>query len=71
MRSPERGLARWQDRLRKPWWVFGHGCNCNRDTLAAIERSALEVERFERGELPKAVPLVRPLLRGVARAAGP
>lgn len=69
VRSPEPGLARWQDRLHKPWWVFGHGCNCNRDTLSAIERSPLEVERFERGELPKAVPLVRPLLRGSARAA--
>ena len=70
VRSPEPGLARWQDRLEKPWWVFGHGCHCNRDTLATIERSPLEVERFDRGEVPKAPPLVRPLLRGSARAAG-
>ena len=69
VRSPqEDNLARWQDRLRGPWWVFGHGCNCNRDTLAAIEASPLDLERHERGELPKAVPLVRPMVRGVARA---
>ena len=70
VRSPqEDGLARWQDRLHGPWWVFGQGCHCNRDTLAAIEACPLELERFDRGELPKAVPLVRPMLRGVARSA--
>ena len=67
VRSPEPGLARWQDRLHRPWRLFGDGCNCNRDTLATLEASPLTVERSERGSLPKAVPLVRPLLRGAAR----
>lgn len=31
-----------------------------------IERSALEVERLERGEMPKALPSVRPTIRGSA-----
>jgi ubiquinone/menaquinone biosynthesis C-methylase UbiE len=67
VRADDPKLARWQDRLHGPWYLFGDGCNCNRDTLAAIEASPLTVERSERGSLPKAVPLVRPLLRGAAR----
>jgi ubiquinone/menaquinone biosynthesis C-methylase UbiE len=63
-RSP--GLARWQDRLHGPWHAFGHGCHCNRDTAAAIERSPLRIERIERGEIPKMPPLVKPMLRGRA-----
>lgn len=67
VRAEEPRLARWQDRLNPPWRVFGHGCNCNRDTLATIERSPLTVERAERGQLPKMPPLVKPLLIGSAR----
>lgn len=64
VRAEEPGLAKWQDRLHGPWYAFGHGCHCNRDTLATIESSPLQVERAERGAIPKAVPLVRPMLRG-------
>jgi len=67
VRADDERLARWQDRLHRPWYLFGDGCHCNRDTLATIESSPLAVERAEKGELPKAVPLVRPLLRGAAR----
>ena len=69
VRAAEPGLARWQDRLETPWKWLGDGCHCNRDTLRSIEASPLEVESAERGALPKALPLVRPLLRGSARAA--
>ena len=67
VRSPEPGLARWQDRLHGAWYVFGHGCNCNRDTLATLEASPLEVEHADRGEIPGTVPLVKPMLVGSAR----
>jgi ubiquinone/menaquinone biosynthesis C-methylase UbiE len=60
------GLARWQDRLEKPWRFLGDGCHCNRDTVANIEASPFTVERVETGELPKAPPIVRPLVRGTA-----
>jgi ubiquinone/menaquinone biosynthesis C-methylase UbiE len=70
VRSPDPGLARWQDRLHRLWLLFGNGCNCNRDTLASLEASPLELERAERGEIPRAVPLVKPMLSGVARAGG-
>jgi len=68
VRSPEPGLARWQDRLERPWRFLGDGCHCNRDTVATIEASPFHVERAERGELPKAPPLVRPLVWGSAKS---
>jgi ubiquinone/menaquinone biosynthesis C-methylase UbiE len=68
VRSPEEGLAKWQDRLHPLWVRFGHGCHCNRPTLEAIEGSPLRVESHRRGRIPKAPPIVRPLLTGVAVA---
>jgi ubiquinone/menaquinone biosynthesis C-methylase UbiE len=68
VRSPEPGLAKWQDRLHPLWVRFGHGCHCNRPTLETIEASAFSVESHRRGRIPKTVPLVRPLLTGVAAA---
>lgn len=69
VRSPTPGLARWQDRLETPWRLFGDGCHCNRDTLATIEASPFELGEVEWGEMPKAPPLVRPLVRGQATLA--
>jgi ubiquinone/menaquinone biosynthesis C-methylase UbiE len=66
VRSDQPGLARWQDRLEKPWRFLGDGCHCNRDTVATIEASPLTVERVEHDRLPKAPPLVKPLVRGSA-----
>ena len=56
VRAEEPGLAKWQDRLHGPWYAFGHGCHCNRDTLATIESSPLEVERAESGADPEGRP---------------
>jgi ubiquinone/menaquinone biosynthesis C-methylase UbiE len=67
VRAPDEGLARWQDRLEAPWKVFANGCHCNRDTVGAIEESALEPDDVERGEIPKVPPLVRPMAFGSAR----
>jgi ubiquinone/menaquinone biosynthesis C-methylase UbiE len=66
VRAEDPGLARWQDRLEKPWRFVGDGCHCNRDTVATIEASPLSLEQVERGRLPKAPPLVRPLAWGSA-----
>jgi ubiquinone/menaquinone biosynthesis C-methylase UbiE len=66
VRSEDPGLARWQDRLERPWRFCGDGCHCNRDTVATIEASPLKVEHVEHDRLPKAPPLVRPLVRGSA-----
>lgn len=70
VRSEDPGLARWQDRLERPWHFLGDGCHCNRETVATIESSALQLEDVKGGELPKAPPIVRPLIRGSASRAG-
>jgi ubiquinone/menaquinone biosynthesis C-methylase UbiE len=67
VRSGDPRTARWQDRLERPWKFVGHGCHPNRDTLAAIETSPLELESVEHDRLPKAPPIVRPLVVGSAR----
>lgn len=66
VRAEDPGLARWQDRLEKPWRFLADGCHCNRDTVATIAASSLSLDDVERGRLPKAPPLVRPLVRGSA-----
>jgi ubiquinone/menaquinone biosynthesis C-methylase UbiE len=66
VRSEDAGTARWQDRLEKPWRFLGDGCHCNRDTVATIEASPLSLEHAERDRLPKAPPIVKPLVRGSA-----
>ena len=69
VRADEAGLAGWQDRLEKPWRFLADGCHCNRDTVAMIEASPLSLVRVEQGRLPKAPPIVRPLVCGSAVAA--
>ncbi len=66
VRAEEPDLARWQDRLEKPWEFFGKGCHCNRDTLATLAASPFDLGAVQRGRLPKAVAIVRPLVRGEA-----
>jgi ubiquinone/menaquinone biosynthesis C-methylase UbiE len=66
VRSEDAGLARIQDLLEMPWRFLADGCHCNRDTVAAIEASPLTLERIEKGKLPKALPLVKPLVSGRA-----
>lgn len=68
VRSRDPALARWQDRLERPWRFIGHGCRANRDTVASLAASPLSLDRVERGSLPKAVPIVRPLAVGAAIA---
>ena len=68
VRATDPGLAKWQDRLHPLWVRFGHGCHCNRPTYESIEASQLSIESHRRGRIPKAPPIVRPLLTGVARS---
>ncbi|MHB8490649.1 MAG: class I SAM-dependent methyltransferase [Solirubrobacteraceae bacterium] len=67
VRSDDPKVARLQDRWERPWGWFGRGCHPNRDTLVAIEASALELERIERDRIPRAPQIVRPLIVGAAR----
>jgi ubiquinone/menaquinone biosynthesis C-methylase UbiE len=69
VRSAEPGLARWQDRLERPWRVVARGCHPNRDTVGAMRAAGFDVKLVEQGELPMAPRLVRPYVlgRGTAR----
>jgi ubiquinone/menaquinone biosynthesis C-methylase UbiE len=70
VRGDDEATARLQDRWAPLWRRFGHGCHCNRATLQAIEAAGFTVERVEHGRMPKAPPIVRPLIAGVAIAPG-
>jgi ubiquinone/menaquinone biosynthesis C-methylase UbiE len=71
VRSDDAKLARWQDRLNGLNRQLGHGCNCNRDTLAGIAGAGLEIVDVEHDSLKKAPPLARPLVLGIAQRARP
>jgi ubiquinone/menaquinone biosynthesis C-methylase UbiE len=66
VRAEDPGLARWQDRLERPWRFLGDGCHCNRDTVSAIRAAGFTLGDVERSSLPKAPPIVRPLAVGSA-----
>jgi hypothetical protein len=61
-------LARWQDRVETPWRLFADGCHCNRNTVATIETSPMRLDQVEQRTLPKAPPIIRPVVSGVAVA---
>jgi ubiquinone/menaquinone biosynthesis C-methylase UbiE len=69
VRSGDAGLARWQDRLERPWGVIADGCHPNRDTRAALQDAGFEVEVTEEGMLPMVPRLVKPYIMG--RAVNP
>jgi ubiquinone/menaquinone biosynthesis C-methylase UbiE len=69
VRSEDASLARWQDRVSPVTDYLFCGCHPNRATLETIERSRLEVEHVEHGELPTktTLPFERPMIQGAAR----
>jgi ubiquinone/menaquinone biosynthesis C-methylase UbiE len=66
VRAGEERLARRQDLLAPLWKHVGHGCHCNRATLAAIEAAAFDVHDVEHGQMPRAPRFLEPLVAGVA-----
>ena len=67
VRSGDPALARTQDRWAPIWKAFAGGCTCNRDTLATIEASGLDVQRSRMGRFPKSPKIVSPLRKPVSR----
>ena len=67
VRARQPRLARWQDRLERPWGFVAAGCHPNRDTGQLLADAGFWIDRLENKKLPKAPPLVRPVIRGVAR----
>jgi ubiquinone/menaquinone biosynthesis C-methylase UbiE len=70
VRDPHEGrLARWQDRLERPWGWFGAGCHPNRPTEPTLEKAGFDTQTTME-EFPKGPPIVRPLARGSASLPG-
>ncbi|MCX6399766.1 MAG: class I SAM-dependent methyltransferase [Propionibacteriales bacterium] len=67
VRSDVPGLARWQDRLHGVQVRVGHGCHCNRDTLASLDKAGFSLLDLEHSQMLKAPPILRPLIVGAAR----
>ena len=67
VRSADEGLAKWQDRLEKPWGLFLGGCHPNRDTLATLRGTAgLEVRAAHDTTFPAGPLPVKPVIVGDA-----
>ncbi|TML66443.1 MAG: class I SAM-dependent methyltransferase [Actinobacteria bacterium] len=66
VRADEPRRARWQDRLERPWSVVAMGCHPNRPTLERIEAAGFVLDELRHGELPKSLPIIRPLITGRA-----
>jgi ubiquinone/menaquinone biosynthesis C-methylase UbiE len=66
VRADDERLARRQDLLAPLWLRVGHGCHCNRATLAAIEAAGLAVQDVEHDRMPRAPRFLEPLIAGAA-----
>jgi ubiquinone/menaquinone biosynthesis C-methylase UbiE len=63
--KPDR--LKWQGRIEPVWKHFMGNCHLTRRTEAAIAAAGLQIERIERESIRKALPIIRPSIRGVAR----
>jgi ubiquinone/menaquinone biosynthesis C-methylase UbiE len=70
VRSDDPGVARWQDRLRRPWAWFGCGCQPNRPTAETMRAAGFSVAELRHDRLRKAPAVVAPIVVGAA-ARGP
>jgi SAM-dependent methyltransferase len=67
VRAGDPRLARWQDRLERPWGWLAGGCHPNRDVVAAIAAAGFRVLELDRFDFQIMPPLVRPHVLGVAQ----
>jgi ubiquinone/menaquinone biosynthesis C-methylase UbiE len=68
VRSDSARLARWQDRLHRPWHAFAAGCNANRPTVDLLRDSPLRVQAVGHERWSWMPALVHPLAIGSAQA---
>jgi ubiquinone/menaquinone biosynthesis C-methylase UbiE len=68
VRADSQRLARWQDRLHRPWHAFAAGCNSNRATVDLLRESTLRVDTVEHDRWSWMPVLVHPLAIGSAQA---
>ena len=51
-RAPEPGVARWQDRLDRPWGLIAGGCHINRRIDALILAAGFRIEHLTHDRMP-------------------
>ena len=57
---------KWQRRLEPLWRRFSGNCHLTRETERAILDSGFDMEQIKRESMRKAMPIVRPCIRGCA-----
>jgi ubiquinone/menaquinone biosynthesis C-methylase UbiE len=57
-------IRRWQNWLNPIWRIVGD--NLNRETEEAIIRAGFKMKEIKRESIPKALPIYRPSIRGIA-----
>lgn len=57
----------WQRRIEPLWKRIAGGCHLTRRTLSEIEAAGFEVESVRHESMRKALPWVRPTVRGIAQ----
>jgi ubiquinone/menaquinone biosynthesis C-methylase UbiE len=60
---------RWQRRVEPVWRRLAGNCRVTRATGEAIERAGFTFETLTRDSMRRALPFIRPTIRGVARLA--
>jgi ubiquinone/menaquinone biosynthesis C-methylase UbiE len=56
-RSPDLGVAAWQERLNPVWKRIGGGCNLNRKIDALLSTAGLQIEEMRTSYLPGPRPM--------------
>lgn len=67
VRAASPALARWQDRLERPWAAVAGGCHPNRDTVAVLARHGFDASGLAGFVLRPSVPVVAPHVQGITR----
>jgi ubiquinone/menaquinone biosynthesis C-methylase UbiE len=62
------GRLAWQRRAEPVWKLVAGNCHLCRDTARSIEEAGFRFDRITRESARKALPIVRPTIRGVAIA---
>ena len=58
---------RWQNIVNPVWKTFMGNCHLNRETERAIVTEGFDIVQIERESMRKALPVVRPTIRGIAK----
>jgi ubiquinone/menaquinone biosynthesis C-methylase UbiE len=58
---------RWQNRINPIWKTLMGNCHLNRETERAIVTEGFKIIQIERESMRKALPIVRPTIRGIAQ----